>query len=297
MSPETIGKLCALASAMTWAVALVLFKRGGERIPPLAMNIFKNVVALLLLGASLAVVGAGGDTLAQFSHVDILRIAVSGFLGITVADTLFFFALNRCGVGAVAVVDCLYTPFMFLFAWLMLGEGLNGWQSVGVVLILAAVLMCSGSSPLEERSPRGLLLGVLAAAAAMATMAFGVVLVKPLLADTSLLVITTARLLFGTLLAAPILLWPQARATIFRALSPSIAWRTALPAAILGSYVALLLWMAGYKFAPAAVAAVLNQTSVFFSLGLAAIFLRERFTVLRVAATLLAFLGIVFVSL
>ena len=49
MSDAGIGQLCALLTAMVWASSMVLFKRSGETIPPLALNAFKNVVGLALL--------------------------------------------------------------------------------------------------------------------------------------------------------------------------------------------------------------------------------------------------------
>ena len=52
-----VGELCALGAALTWAVAVVLFKRTGESVGPLALNMFKNVVGLVLFVATLAAAG------------------------------------------------------------------------------------------------------------------------------------------------------------------------------------------------------------------------------------------------
>ncbi|RKZ05653.1 EamA family transporter, partial [bacterium] len=43
-----MGKLFALLSALTWAVAVILFKKSGERVPPFALNLFKAGVSVLL---------------------------------------------------------------------------------------------------------------------------------------------------------------------------------------------------------------------------------------------------------
>ena len=42
MSRDMLGQACALAAALLWAVALVLFKRSGEKIQPLALNLFRQ---------------------------------------------------------------------------------------------------------------------------------------------------------------------------------------------------------------------------------------------------------------
>jgi drug/metabolite transporter (DMT)-like permease len=77
---------------------------------------------------------------------------------------------------------------------------------------------------------------------------------------------------------------------IFR---PSRLWWVAIPAAITGAYISMVLWVAGFKYTHAGLAALLNQTSVIFALLLAAIFLKERLTVRKVAAVLLALSGVI----
>ncbi len=36
------GEVWALLAALIWSVAVILFKRTGEEVPPLALNLFKN---------------------------------------------------------------------------------------------------------------------------------------------------------------------------------------------------------------------------------------------------------------
>jgi drug/metabolite transporter (DMT)-like permease len=49
-------------------------------------------------------------------------------------------------------------------------------------------------------------------------------------------------------------------------------------AAYIGQYLAMILWLAGYKFTQASVAAILNETASVFILLLAAIWLKEPLT-------------------
>ncbi|MCH7994212.1 MAG: EamA family transporter, partial [Planctomycetes bacterium] len=72
MDTDLKGEICALAAAITWATALVLFKRSGERVPPLPLNLFKNVTALILLVVTLAVMGEGMDELRKFAVSDMV---------------------------------------------------------------------------------------------------------------------------------------------------------------------------------------------------------------------------------
>jgi drug/metabolite transporter (DMT)-like permease len=78
---------------------------------------------------------------------------------------------------------------------------------------------------------------------------------------------------------------------------PSRAWRFSLPAAFLGSYLALMFWIAGMKYTEVGVAAILNQSSTILVLILAAVFLKEPFTRRKLMACSLALAGIVLVTL
>lgn len=58
-----------------------------------------------------------------------------------------------------------------------------------------------------------------------------------------------------------------------------------------------MLWVAGFKYTYAAVAGVLNQTTVVFASVLAALFLKEQFGRRKIAALVLALIGVVMVTL
>jgi drug/metabolite transporter (DMT)-like permease len=81
--------------------------------------------------------------------------------------------------------------------------------------------------------------------------------------------------------------------SVFR---PNPSWRYTLPGTVLGSFLALLLWLAGMKLTEAGKAAILNQTSTIFILVLASLFLREPFTARRWLAAGLAIAGILMVT-
>jgi len=68
------------------------------------------------------------------------------------------------------------------------------------------------------------------------------------------------------------------------------------PAAALGTYLSILLWMGGMKYAQASVASALNQLSLVFVFLLAVAFLREKASPLKVLAVLLAAAGAVLAS-
>lgn len=302
MNEQLRGQSCAVLTALTWAFALILFKKSGERISPLALNLFKNVVGLVMLLATLLVLwarglGEGIGAISSHPQKDIWILLISGFIGIALADTIFFHALNRMGVGIAAIVDCCYSPSIILFAFLMLGERLGPFQWVGAAMILSGLLLSSRLKPPKNRTHAQLIVGIILGALSMALMGFGIVLAKPVLKRFDLIWATTIRLVSGVvslMVMGMFLSDPKALYGVFR---PSSAWKWCLPGSVLGAYFSLIFWVAGFKYIDASVAGILNQTSSIFALILATLILKEEFTPRKFLAISLAMLGVVLVTL
>lgn len=302
MNDHLIGQTCALLAAITWAGAIVLFKRSGERMPPIGLSLFKNTIALLLLAPTLVLLVAFEPThayahLRQFDTGDFCILMLSGIIGIAIADTLFFYALNLIGVGLISIVDCAYSPFVLLCAWLMLSETLAPVHYVGGTLIIVGVFIASRHKPPANRTRGQLLLGMLLAIIALATMAVGVVMAKPIIQEMAVIWSTIIRLAAGMLLLALFALLGQRKRAYWAVFRPSAGWKFAVPASVLGSYLAMIFWIAGFKYTYASIAAVLNQTSVIFAIILATVFLKESFSGRKYAAVVLAVMGVLLVSL
>ena len=291
-----LGQACALGAAITWAFALVLFKRSGERIAPVALNLYKNAVGLTLLVATLGLLILLGyerlDGPRAYSRQEIGLLLLSGIIGIAVADTLFFHSLNLIGVGLISIVDCSYSPFAILFSWCLLAEMLTVFHYVGAALIVAGVFTASPHMLPAKRTRRQIVSGMLLGTLSIALMALGIVIAKPVLEKMPVLWATTLRLAAGFACLALFALGGQGWRRHWGVFRPTHSWRQALPASVLGSYVCLLLWIAGFKYTGASIAAVLNQTSVVFASVLAAVVLKEHFGPRQAAALVLALCGV-----
>ena len=292
---SVIGEVCALAAALCWSVSLVLFKQ-SEQVSAQSMNLFKNVTAVVLLALTLVALGGRFDS--ARSGADWARLVVSGVLGIAIADTLVFMALRRLGAGLLAVVDCAYAPTIVCLSVLWPGERVGLQFALGAALVLAGVL----AAALEKRPPgsisrRDIGVGVSLGLTGIIAMGVGVMLAKPVLAHSQLVEVTVVRLIAGV---AAQLLWigaiPQQRSAlaVFR---PTRTWRTLMPAALLSSYVSMLLWLGGFKWAPASRAAVLNQLTSAFTIVLARVFLGEALSTRRALGAAAAMGGALLVLL
>lgn len=301
MTPDVFGQLSALSAAFVWAFALILFKTSGERVRPIPLNVFKNCIGLTLFGATLGIQALSGydhgwSRVEQLSRSQLLVLAVSGILGIAVADTLVFYGLNLAGVGMTIMVDCIYTPSIIFFSWMLLGEHLSATDFCGAAMILGGVLAASGHAPPVNRTRAQMLTGMTCGAMGIIAMTYGIVLAKPVLEITPPFWAATIRLCAGTIAMFLVAMAVPDRARLIEPfVTPSI-WRAAVPAAALGTYLSLVLWVTGFTYTGAAIAGMLNQTSVIFALILAAILLKEPLTVRKLLAVGLSFSGVVLVT-
>ncbi len=285
---EAYSALCALL----WSVAVVFFRKSGEVVAPVTLNLFKNTVGVLLFLVTLPIVGVSLFP-AERGLGDWGILLLSGAVGIGVADSLFFASLNRLGAGRSAIVDCLYSPFVFVFAFLYLGEPIGGWLLAALALMVTAIFVGAwqpeaiGSERERSEVRRGVVLGILS----MMVMAFGIVIAKPVLDRASPWWSTTVRLLGGVGFLAVQNALPRHRAEVVRCFRPSRAWRITIPAAIIGVYFAMFFWIMGMTYTATSIASVLNQSSTIFVLILATVFLKEPLTGRKAVAIAMGFAG------
>jgi drug/metabolite transporter (DMT)-like permease len=287
--------MLALATAIVWAFAVILFRKSGETVHPVALNLFKNLLAAVLLLPTIWLFG--GVLFRQVPAGDYLLLIVSGVLGIGIADTLFFMCLNRLGAGLTAVVDCLYSPSIISLSVVWLGERMTGWQVVGAVMIIAGVLMPTVERPHGSISRRDLLFGILWGVLAMGGMAVGIVMIKSLLERSPLLWVTEVRLVASIAVLGVVLLVHPARRAIVASTFSSRGWVYTVSGSLMGAYLATVLWLGGMKYTQVSIAAALNQTSNIFVFVFAALLLREPINLQRVVAIVLAVAGAMLVTL
>jgi len=290
-----MGELFALFSALVWAFAVICFRKSGETISPIALNLFKILLGMILILPTMAILGA--PLFRQAPAQEIVLLLISGALGIGLSDTMFLKSLNMIGAGMSAIVDCLYSPFIIALSMVMLGERLTLLQVIGAVLIVSAVFAASFEKRDGAISRRNLFWGIFWGVLAMATVALSIVLIKPLLSHLPLLWTAQVRFVGGCLVLAAALLWRSDRKRILAFRGLSRGWKYILIGSFLGSYCSLLLWLAGMKYAQASIAATLNQTSNLFVFIFAAILLKEVINLQRAIGITLGVGGVFMVML
>jgi drug/metabolite transporter (DMT)-like permease len=280
-----IGEACSIGSALAWSGGVIIYKRLGETLAPLQLNLLKNLVVLALIVPTLALLP--GFSWPSLPPMALILTLISGVLGIAIADTFYFRALNALGAARMGIMGNLYSPFVIMLSFAFLSERLTALQGVGFVLVSAGVLLVTRQRAEKHLTPAQLRRGLLYGAGAVLLMAVAIVMVKRVLEGQPLLWVVTLRLVGGVLGLIAIFLW-RGESLLPRGVA-HVRWRVLFFGAFLGQYVSMVLWLAGYKYTKASIAAILNETSSIFIVLLAWIFLHEGMSarkLLGVACTL-----------
>ncbi len=291
-----MGEICSLLSAIFWALAIIIFKKIGDRVSPMVINPVKSIIGLSLFILTCLIMGVPLMPNSQFSNTDLLILSISGIIGIGIADIIFLHSLNILGAGISAIVDTVYSPFVILFAFILLGESLTFTQLIGGALIIGSVLYASTkiqNIPVDrKRFKQGILYGI----GSIAMMALGIVMIKPILNTVSdnvglQLWIAGYRLVSGVLVSGSIMLIANRKQNILRALRDRTLWLPLIASSVLAAYLGIAMWVMGMSMTTASISSILNQTATIFILIFAWIFLGEPLTKRRILSIVVAMCG------
>jgi drug/metabolite transporter (DMT)-like permease len=285
-----LGEALAIGSALAWSAGVIIYKRLGETMSPLRLNLIKNLLVLSCVAPT--VVFVYGFTLPQLSWSTLVLTLLSGAIGIAAADTLYFRALNALGAARMGIMGNLYSPFVILLSFAFLGERLSPLQGLGFVLVSGGVLVVSQRRSSDTLSPAELRQGLFYGATAIVMMAVAIVMVKRILEGQPLLWVVLLRLIGGVLGLFVMFAWKR-EPLLPR--GPDVArlnWRVIAAGAFFGQYVSMVMWLGGYKYTSASVAAILNETASVFIVLMAAAFLHEGLNARKLVGVSLTLSGV-----
>src|SRR5262249_4925902 len=236
-----MGELLAILTAVLWAIGVIFFKRSVSVVGPFALNLLKNCIAFVLL--ALTALAFQRSLTFSIPPRDLLVMLLSGAVGIGISDTLFLMTLARMGASRTALIDCMYSPFVILFSFIAFKETLTPVVVIGGCLILGSVLFGSQRKFGVNISQTQFLAGRFTGAAAMATVALAIILVKPLLNTYPLMVLSTVRMAGGIAILIPMLALHPDRKSVRKAARPQQAWRWIFWGTFFGSYLSLICWL------------------------------------------------------
>jgi drug/metabolite transporter (DMT)-like permease len=284
---QLIFGLVALASAASWALGTVLWRRIGEEISPFSMNLGKGIIGSVYLAAAFLVI-----RLEPMSLHDFLYLGISGLLGITLGDTFFFLSLMHLGPSLSSLMGTLIPVSVAFSAVIFLGERPSIAAWVGIFLTVGGVAWV-----VKERQPRqGLVTsksrGVVLRLLSVLFMTAGIICAKIGVRSVPTVQATLIRMLWGV---AGLLCWGsltgQLRGWVSPLRVPHVLRRVSLIVVVVvfgGFWLSLL----SLKYLDASLAGALGSTAPLFILPLAAIILGEKISMKAGLATALAVGGV-----
>ncbi len=288
-SQHLVGGLFALGAGACWATASILFGKLGKSVSSLSMNFAKGLVGLACMGAALSIVGIRGTTGEAWIY-----LSLSGLVGITIGDTVFFDTLRRLGPRRTLLMTTLIPALVAILSFVFLDERLSGRAWLGAAITVAGVSWTMWERlPHEEADTGSWRAGIGFGLVTVLTCAVAAILSKVGVAGTKPLEATGIRLLAGT---GGLFLLGLFRGQLGAWLRPYRAPRMAgalFAAAFVGTFVGIWFSMASFWYTSATVATILSATDPIFVLPLAALFMGEKLRARPVLGAFVAVAGVV----
>ena len=287
-----MGDLYAIITAVCWSSAVILFDISTKNFTAIQLNFLKNFIGVFGFILTIVLFSIPSP---NFSQQDIFTLALSGFIGILIADGLFLESLRRLGSGISAVVSTIYTPTVFIIAFILFNETINLYSYIGGVLVLGGITI-SVFQPPKTIKKRDLYIGILFGIMANILTAYSVLIIKPIMKNNSVVYVALYRFSIGLFFGIIINLVKSGTKTVIQKFKQGLTNQYVVFGAILGTYLSVIFWLAGYKYTLAGRAAIYNQLSTVFIIILARVFLKEPMTSKKIIGVSLAIFGAMIVS-
>ncbi|MFN6352823.1 MAG: DMT family transporter [Cyanobacteriota bacterium] len=269
-TPAT-STLAALAAALCWTLATLLWRRIPLTLSATQLNLCKTLLAFFLQLPLLALVQwpAGQEK-------PLLILALSGVVGIAAGDSLFFGALRRLGTQRSLTLMAGGPALTAIAGLVALGEQPRPPQWLGIGLICLAVGLVAGQRPQPGPLAATPLpwTGLTLALAAMACGSAGALLARSALrsGEVPALLAASVRLGGATVVLAPALAqlggWPP-RASVLPVPRQNLPWPSLVLATVLGTSLGILLQQMALAGLPGGLAVALLSTSPVMALPFA----------------------------
>jgi drug/metabolite transporter (DMT)-like permease len=286
-----LGEIAALSAAFLWAISSVVYSHLGLKISPLQLNLYKGIIAIALIGVTLA---WQETALTDISWYTIGWLSLSGVIGIGLGDTAYFAALNSLGARRTLLLETASPPIGALLALIIIGERLTPIAWCGILLtIIGIAWVISERNPMDNVSisRQGIIWGSLAAIA----QAVGSVISRFALIQSNISPLESAlvRLVAGTMIVIGLLFIPSGIQTQVK---PKLSLRSLgiIAIAATGStYLGIWLQQVSLKFAPTGIAQTFLATSPLFVLPIVAL-QGERINLRSILGVFISLSGIAF---
>ncbi|MBI3189114.1 MAG: DMT family transporter, partial [Ignavibacteriales bacterium] len=144
---NTHGMMAIIGSVLLQGMSLVLVKRYGKHIPPVAMNVGGMLVGLPIMFAIAFTVESFSNV--RFDAKGILSILYLGTFGTVVTFVIYYWLLKRMQALFLSFISFITPILAVIFGTLVLDETLSPHIFSGAVLVLCGIAIANGKELLE----------------------------------------------------------------------------------------------------------------------------------------------------
>lgn len=279
------GILSALLSACSWAFGTITFERIGKVVPFVGITFLKGVFSIVLMILLLVVTGG----LYPIGWREFSFLALSGIVGITIGDSLFFKSLQDLGAKTQVIFFLLGQILTMILSFLFLGELLSVEQYIGAFILLTGVIVTTwGTQTNHPNKIRGIIFGL----ASMTCFSVSAIMVKAAISDVPVITATFYRMVFGTIFTLGYGVASKNFSSWIRPLKDKKLLGLFVFNVIVITYGGFLLSMAAIKYISVSLASVLGATEPIFVLLLAFLLMREKVTKRELIGTIVTLVGL-----
>ena len=292
---EQFGAIAGLAAAASWAIASVWYVRVPMGAG--AITTFKNTLATVCMFVVLVLTYFFfGQPLFTVSADAFRDIAISGVVGLGIADIAYFRSIQILGPRRGLTLTLLTTPATTLLGQVWLGDTLSmqvwGWIVMTLFGIAVVMRQRAEKNQDQEIRPGSMQWGVVCALFGIANMAVGAVLLKQGVQDVPPLEATFIRLLAACVFGIFCSFWGNQIAELKELRGNRSATRDLCLASVVGTVFGVCLMLMAFKYCRIGVAATLTSTSPLFVIPVVYVAYREKIGPVAIAGAVIAFLGV-----
>ena len=280
-----VGIIVALLSAASWAFATVVFDRIGKVVPYVGITFLKGIFSIILMIILLIFTGGLHDIgIWEFSF-----LALSGIIGISLGDSLFFKSLQDLGAKVQVIFFLLGQIFTMILSLLLLGELLSLEQYIGaVVLLTGIVIVIWGKQDNHPNKVRGIVCGLLS----ILCFSVSAIMVKMAIAEVEVITATFYRMLFGTIFTLGFGVVGKQLPSWIKPLKDKRLLILFILNVFVITYGGFLLSMVAIKLISVSLVSVLGTTEPVFVLLFAYLINKEKITKQEVIGTMITLIGL-----
>ena len=287
-----MGDVFALLTAVCWSIAVILFDLSSNRLNPLQINVIKNSVGVVGFFLTIKFFSI---TYPGFSNNELGILFASGLVGVGIADLFFLKSLKNIGSSLSAIVSTIYAPSVFIIAYIYFNEILTLHTIFGSILVICGIIISTYNLKRTKLSSK-IYIGIIYGCLAQILTAMSVLSVKPIMLDNPILYIALIRFAVGLLFTLILMFYRSGLKVLTDTIKEGYSSYKLLFGAFFGTYLSVILWLAGYKYTLAGRAAIYNQLSAILIAILAVLFLGEKLTIKKIIGIIFAFVGAVIIG-